>query len=44
MFELFGDPMRAHEAYLRVQTIHPFHEEVGKALDRLGPDVKGKSL
>ncbi len=44
MFETFGDPERAYEAYLRAQAIHPHHEEVGKALERLKPEVEGKAL
>jgi len=44
MFETFGDPERAYEAYLRAQAIHPHHEEVGKALKRLKSEVEGKAL
>jgi len=44
MFETFEDPARAYEAYLRAQAIHPNHEEVGKALERLKPEVEGKAL
>jgi len=44
MFETFGDPMRAYDAYLRAQAIHPHHEEVGKALERLKPEIEGKAL
>ena len=44
MFETFDDPERAYEAYQRAQAIHPHHEEVGKALERLKPEVEGKTL
>jgi tetratricopeptide (TPR) repeat protein len=44
IFETFGDPVRAYEAYLRAQAIHPRHEEVGKALARLKSEVEGKAL
>lgn len=44
VFEYFGDPIRAHAAYERAKAIHPHHEEVTKALDRLSVDVDGQSL
>ena len=44
MFETFGDPERAYEAYQRAQAIHPNNEEVGKALERLAPEVEGQTL
>lgn len=44
VFEFFGDDVRAHEAYLRAKAIHPNHEEVTKALDRLSATVEGKAL
>lgn len=44
MFETFGDPVRAYEAYLRAQAVHPHHEEIGKALERLKPEIEGKAL
>lgn len=44
MFETFDEPARAYETYLRAQAIHPHHEEVGKALERLKPGIEGKAL
>ncbi|MEM8731387.1 MAG: tetratricopeptide repeat protein [Pseudomonadota bacterium] len=44
ILETFGDEQRAYEAYLRAQAIHPHFEDVGEALERLGPDVAGTSL
>lgn len=44
MFETFGDAARAHEVYLRAQALHPHHEEVNKALERLAPEVGGTAL
>lgn len=44
MFEHFRDPVRAYQAYQRAKAIHPHHEEVTAALERLMPLVKGKEL
>ncbi len=44
VLEHFGDAKSAHEAYTRAQSIHPHHEEVTKALERLKPVVAGKKL
>ncbi|MDE4133716.1 tetratricopeptide repeat protein [Phaeobacter sp. QD34_3] len=44
LFEQFRDPETAYQAYLRAKAIHPNHEEVTKALDRLAPLVEGKEL
>ena len=44
ILETFEDPKRAYQAYLRAQAIHPHHEELGKALERLKPQVEGKAL
>lgn len=44
MLETFGDPVRAHEAYQRVLAIHPHHKEAAEALERLKPEVEGKTL
>jgi len=44
VFEHFGDPKRAHAAYKRAKAIHPHHEEVTKALDRLSAEVDGQAL
>ncbi|MGR3615752.1 MAG: tetratricopeptide repeat protein [Paracoccaceae bacterium] len=44
MFEQFEDAPRAYDAYSRAQAIHPHHEEVTTALERLKPLVEGKEL
>lgn len=44
MLEQFRDIKTAHEVYLRAKSIHPNHEEVTTALDRLKPMVEGKEL
>lgn len=44
VLEHFGDAAAAHEAYARAQAIHPHHEEVTRALERLKPAVAGKEL
>lgn len=44
LFEQFRDPKTAYEVYLRAKAIHPHHEEVTTALDRLKPKVEGKEL
>lgn len=44
IFEQFRDPQNAYAAYLRAKAIHPTHQEVTKALDRLAPLVEGKEL
>lgn len=44
IFEELGDATRAYQAYQRVQAIHPHHEDVGRALDRLRPGIEGQAL
>jgi tetratricopeptide (TPR) repeat protein len=44
ILETFGESARAYEAYLRAQAIHPNHEDISNAIDRLRPDVEGKEL
>ncbi|MEP2718015.1 hypothetical protein [Pseudophaeobacter sp.] len=44
VFEQFRQPKRAYAAYLRAEAIHPHHEEVLSALERLRPEVAGKDL
>ena len=44
ILEAFGDDKRAYEAYLRVQALHPHHEQVTQALERLRPKIEGTSL
>jgi tetratricopeptide (TPR) repeat protein len=44
LLEQFGDNSRAYQAYERAQSIHPHHEEVSEALNRLKPLVEGKAI
>ena len=44
VFEHFRDPDAAYQAYLRAQAIHPHHEDVSTALNRLRRSVVGKEL
>lgn len=44
LLEEFGDEARAYLAYARAKAIHPHHEEVTKALDRLRPGIEGEAL
>jgi tetratricopeptide (TPR) repeat protein len=44
ILETFGDRKRAYEAYQRVRALHPHHEAVGEALERLQPQIEGQSL
>jgi len=44
LLEQFGDNARAYQAYERAQSIHPHHEEVSEALNRLKPLVEGKAI
>ena len=44
VLEQFGDDQRAYQAYERAQAIHPHHEEVSEALNRLKPLVEGKAI
>lgn len=44
VFEYLGDTDSAWEAYSRARAIHPHHEDVAEALERLRPQVKGKAL
>lgn len=44
ILEQFGDTKRAYQAYERAQAIHPHHEEVSEALNRLKPLVEGKAI
>lgn len=44
VLEFFQRPDQAYAAYARALSIHPHHEEVTKALERLAPDVEGKAL
>lgn len=44
VLEIFGDPKRAYQAYQRAQAIHPHHEEVVHALERLKPEIEGEAL
>ncbi len=44
IFEVVGKPDQALEAYSRALAIHPHHEEVTNAVNRLKPQVEGKAL
>ncbi len=44
IFEVVGKPDQALEAYSRALAIHPYHEEVTNAVNRLKPQVEGKAL
>ncbi|MCR9126242.1 MAG: tetratricopeptide repeat protein [Rhodobacteraceae bacterium] len=44
MLETFGNKRMAFDAYSRLQAIHPNHDEVATALERLKPHVEGSSL
>jgi tetratricopeptide (TPR) repeat protein len=44
ILETFGDISGAYAAYQRVLAIHPNHEEVRKALERLRPEIEGETL
>ncbi|WP_299896225.1 tetratricopeptide repeat protein [uncultured Ruegeria sp.] len=44
IFEVIGEPQKAYEAYSRALAIHPHHEEVTNAVNRLKPQVEGKAL
>lgn len=44
IFEQLKDYDRAYEAYAQVLAIHPFHEAVTEAMERIEPRVKGPAL
>lgn len=44
IFEMVGDMDRAYESFQRAQAIHPHHEDISTAIDRLRPHVRGTSL
>jgi tetratricopeptide (TPR) repeat protein len=44
ILERFEDPRAAYAAYQRAQAIHPSHEQVTSALQRLRPVSEGKEL
>lgn len=44
LFEHLQLPDKAFEAYTRAKAIHPHHEEVISALERLTPQVQGQEL
>ncbi len=44
VFETLGDADRAFAAYERAQAIHPHHDQVSKALERLQRQVRGRAL
>jgi tetratricopeptide (TPR) repeat protein len=44
ILEDLGDDRRAHAAYTRAKAIHPHHEDVTSALERLEPRIRGEAL
>ncbi|UWQ31666.1 tetratricopeptide repeat protein [Leisingera sp. M527] len=44
LFEQFRNPERAYQAYQRAKAIHPHHEDVSSALERLAPLAEGREL
>ena len=44
IFEMLDQPEKAYEAYSRALSIHPHHEEVTSAVNRLKPQIEGKAL
>ncbi len=44
IFEMLDQPEKAYEAYSRALSIHPHHEEVTNAVNRLKPQIEGKAL
>lgn len=44
ILEILGDPKGAYLAYEKAQAIHPHHEDITNALDRLRPEIEGEAL
>lgn len=44
MLDQMGRPQDAYEVYLQVKAIHPHQAGLTEALERLAPQVRGKSL
>ncbi len=44
IFEVLEQPEKAYDAYSRALAIHPHHEEVTNAVNRLKPQIEGKAL
>ncbi|WP_050603642.1 tetratricopeptide repeat protein [Ruegeria sp. 6PALISEP08] len=44
IFEIIGEPQKAYDAYSRALAIHPHHEEVTNAVNRLKPQIEGAAL
>ncbi|WP_171052592.1 tetratricopeptide repeat protein [Ruegeria sediminis] len=44
IFEALGRPEQAYAAYSRALSIHPHHEEVTNAVNRLKPRIEGEAL
>jgi len=44
IFEVLEQHEQAYEAYTRALAIHPHHEEVTNAVNRLKPRIEGKAL
>ena len=44
IFEIVGQPHKAYGAYSRALAIHPHHDEVTNAVNRLKPQIEGAAL
>ncbi len=44
IFEVLEQPDQAYDAYVRALAIHPHHEEVTNAVNRLKSQIEGKAL
>ncbi len=44
ILEVTGQPDKAFQAYERALAIHPHHEEVTNAMNRLKPQIEGKAI
>ena len=44
ILETFGDQKRAYEAYRRALALHPHHEDVTQAVERLRSKIEGQAL
>ncbi|NVO54894.1 hypothetical protein HW561_03715 [Rhodobacteraceae bacterium B1Z28] len=44
IFEVLDQPEQAYETYSRALAIHPYHEEVTNAVNRLKPQIEGAAL
>lgn len=44
ILETFGDDTRAYDAYMRALALHPHHEDVTQAVERLKSRIEGRAL